>query len=141
LEPEDLARLRLLAPAGMSFPEALAEGLFEHAGHPRQGVADLVERGFLVRPPGGRLRFVTSRLQRAVTAAGGEEPPEIDRWLLENQVAEPDNLDEVVAVALRARRRGDRAREAATLARAFRLDDRAGLAQGGGVRRPLREPS
>jgi hypothetical protein len=116
------AALTLCARAGVEMPASIARGLFAACGAPAD-FDDLIDHGYLQPDLDGRARFVTPMLQArsALTPLARGDEDRALAWLNEHWTPDPARSGETLAACARARRCGDREREAAHFAAALTL--------------------
>lgn len=122
--PERLVpALRTCALAGTSFPIRIGRGLLQRF-HSVADLDDLLDHGLLVHLDHTRLRFLTRALWEWASSGPKDRQADIDRWLHEHLLANPDRVDDSIDAAARARRLGDSVAESRYLARAMTRADR-----------------
>jgi serine/threonine protein kinase len=116
------ASLALCARAGVEMPEPIARGVLVACGAPA-AFDELVDHGYLQPDLDGRVRFVTPMLQAraALKPLARDDEDRALAWLNEHWTPDPARSGETVAACARARRCGDREREAAHFAAALKL--------------------
>jgi len=118
LPEEHRAYLIVCAQAGRSVPRRVATGLMDCFA-PSGALEQLIDHGYLLPAEDDALVFVTSALHEEALAASFGDREDIDRWL--NEHTDPDLRlpSEVIEACKRARRVGDRSREATLLSEAL----------------------
>ena len=116
------APLAVCAGAGVEMPESIARGVLAACDAPT-AFDDLIDHGYLQPDLDGRVRFVTPMLQArsALKPLAGDDEDRALAWLNEHWTPDPARSGETLAACARARRCGDREREAAHFAAALTL--------------------
>ncbi len=109
--------LCLLARGGPSLSEALAARLLNHF-QMSELLAQLLDRGYLIRSGAERVEFITAHLYREALSVELREQARIDAWLLEHQTPRNEDAGEVIRSCRRAARLGRTDVESDLLARA-----------------------
>lgn len=115
-----LQPLRTCAWLGPSFPEGTARDLLAAFGH-GETLPALIDHGYLHFAGDHQIRLATRGFWRALEETEPERGEEIDGWLLRHHAPDPAHLESVWMECRRARRRGDREKEALYLASALPL--------------------